>query len=164
MILGPNPIQKRNEIDPYPPTNCLPIQAHSFEFGGLRTLIAIGPDSADGDDACLNEGENKVSRCHLCHEFIERIPLRWHCASATRDNRLRSPIDRSGFGLPTSSVRSYNPFGNPVSRASSIALRRQGVWDRLRIRRQPSSPSPHRSTACISCRSRRGTEAFPLWT
>lgn len=35
--------------------------------------------------------------------------LRWHCASATRDSPLRSPVDMSGFDLPTSSARCSLP-------------------------------------------------------
>src|SRR6267378_7875301 len=73
MILGANLVQKRNEIDPHPPSNRLPIQAHSSEFGGLWTLIAIRRDCPNGDDASINERENKVSRCHLSHEFIKRV-------------------------------------------------------------------------------------------
>src|ERR1039458_9578754 len=41
--------------------------------------------------------------------------LRWHCASATRDNRLRSLADMSGSGLPTSSARCFARSGIPGS-------------------------------------------------
>src|SRR5437868_6835743 len=73
MILGANLVQKRNEIDPHPPSDCLPIQAHSSEFGGLGTLVTIGRDRPNGDDTSINERENKVSRYHLSHEFVKWV-------------------------------------------------------------------------------------------
>src|SRR5882724_10383655 len=53
--------------------------------------------------------------------------LRWHCASATRDNPLRSPVDMSGFDLPTSSARCSPPvFHDRNLLASIIALGKLG--------------------------------------
>jgi hypothetical protein len=117
MILGANLVQKRNEIDSRPPTNCLPIQAHPSEFGGLWTLIAIRHDCSDGDYAGVNEGKNEVSRCHFPHEFIERVPRSVGVA-------LRRPEITALDLLPICLVLVYPPVAHVASILPEIAFRR----------------------------------------
>jgi hypothetical protein len=107
MIFGPNLVQKRNEIDPHPPSNRLPIQSDSPEFGGLGTLIAIGRDCSNGGDASINERENKVARCHLFHEFIEWV-------SRSVGISLRRPEITAFDLLPIRLVLVYPPVAHGV--------------------------------------------------
>src|SRR5450631_1087809 len=139
MILGTNLVEKRNEIDPGPPSDCLPIQSHPSELGGFWTLIAIGGDYSNGGNESVHERENEVPGCDLSHEFIKGV-------SCSVGIALRRPEISALDLLPIRLVLIYppvahvalTPSGNRPSKASIIALRRRGVADQGN---QPSTPS-----------------------
>src|ERR1700688_1569723 len=108
MILGPNLVHKRYETDPHPPSNGLPVQANSPEFGGLGTLVAIGCNRPNSDDTSIHERENEVSRCHLSHEFVEGI-------SCSVGVALRRPEIAAFDLLPICLVLIYPPVAHVAS-------------------------------------------------
>src|ERR1019366_3889646 len=93
--------------------------------------------------------------------------LRWHCASATRDNRLQSRADMSGSGLPTSSARYFARSGIPgslgfewLSYQIRYRLSIDDDWPALKphIDLLPSSPNRCLDSGLLRCKGIRYVE------
>jgi hypothetical protein len=73
MVFRTNSVDERRELHPHAPTDRLPVQTYATEFSGFRALIAIGDAIANGYDPSIYEGEYKIVRRNLFHEFIEGV-------------------------------------------------------------------------------------------